>query len=233
MFIYFKDLDYWQALQKKDENLEAVKKLIGEDDMKHFWGSYNNNDKLHLDFVLWLDDKLGQSSAIKVEDKEVKIGNMSVAQFSQLPFAANNAEYKRIEEQLAGLEQDIEQLQQDINEYPDNIKFSERLSQKVMARDKLQQDVQRQQNALLSAAKRIAELRKQKASEKLAKAAEAFDYKPKPFWQMEKSLLLIVSHAFLISMPRQMIGQTVVPIIKRNMFNYYPNMPYFFMTMTS
>lgn len=175
LFIYFKNLDYWQALQKKDENLEAVKKLIGEDDMKHFWGSYNNNDKLHLDFVLWLDDKLGQSSAIKVEDNEVRIGNLSVAQFSQLPFAANNAEYKRIEEQLAGLEQDIEQLQQDINEYPDNIKFSERLSQKVTARDKLLQDVLRQQNALLSAAKHIAELRRQKTSEKLAKAAEAFE----------------------------------------------------------
>lgn len=174
MFIYFRDLDYWQTLQQKDKNLEEVKKHIGND-MNHFWGSYNNIEKLHLDFVLWLDNKLEQNSTIKVEGDEVRIGDLHVAQFSQLPFASNNSEYQRLDEQLADLKQDIELLRQDTKEHPDNEKLSARLYQKIITHDKLQQEIQRQQEALLGAAKRISEMRNQQISDKFAMAAEAFE----------------------------------------------------------
>ena len=174
LFIYFRDLDYWQALQQKDKNLEEVKQYLG-DDLEHFWGGYNNNDKLHLDFVLWLDNKLNQNSAIKVDGDDVKVGDLPVAQLSQLPFAANNNEFQRLYEQLTTLEKDIEELRQDVAEYPENRKFSSRLSQKMIAHEALQLEVQRQQEALLGAAKRIAELRKLQVSEKLARAAEALE----------------------------------------------------------
>ena len=174
LFIYFRDLDYWQALQQKDKNLEEVKQYLG-DGLEHFWGGYNNNDKLHLDFVLWLDKKLNQNSTIKVEGDDVKIGDLPLMSFAQLPFVLNNAEYQRLEQQLTALEKDIEKLRQNIKKYPDDEDFSEQLSQKVLAREALQQEYQRQQDALLGAAKRIAEMRKQQVSEKLAKAAELFE----------------------------------------------------------
>ena len=174
LFIYFRDLDYWQTLQKKDENLVAVKKLLGED-MKHFWGGYNNNDKLHLDFVLWLDDNLNQKSAIKVEGNEVIIGNLSLMSIASLPFAINNTEYQQSASKLQEVSKNIKKTQDLIKDYPNDDRFSQTLRDLQRQQDVLQEDIQRQQEALLGAAKRIAELSKQQVSEKLAKAIEAFE----------------------------------------------------------
>lgn len=173
MFIYFKDLNFWQKLLKKDESLKEVKDYI-TNDLEHYWGGYNNNDKLHLDFVLWLDNWLNQNSAITVKDNEVNIGFMTIAQFSQLPFAANNEEYKWLDEQLTVLKQEIEQLSLDVKEHPENEVSSVRLSQKILAHEKLRLEAQRQQEAMLESAKRIAELRRQQISETLELAVEEF-----------------------------------------------------------
>lgn len=175
LFIYFRDLDYWQALQKQDENLEAIKKYIG-DDMQHFWGSYKTNDKLHLDFVLWLDSYLFDGKApFKVENGLVMLDDVKVANMSGLPFAANNNEYQQLEERLNSLYEDIEQIRQDIQDDPDNKKFPERLRKKEKERDKVQEKLEVQQEALLGAARKITEMRKQQVGKKLQEAIDAFE----------------------------------------------------------
>ena len=156
--------------------LDAFMSKLSDELHMYYW-RFGTTDKLHFDFVMWFlqsEFAVGGDPVI-VENGMVKVGDLPVAQFSQLPFAANNTEYQHLEQQLTALEKDIEELRQDVADYPENKKFSERLSQKVLAREALQQEFQRQQDALLGAAKRIAELRKQQVSEKLAKAADAFE----------------------------------------------------------
>ena len=162
--------------QARSTELESFRSKIDKELGLYYW-TFGTKEKLHFDFVMWFlqsEFAVGADPVI-VEDGTVKVGSLPVAKFSQLPFAANNTEYNRLEEQLNGLKQDIEQLRQDVAEYPENKKFSARLSQKLNARGKLQEEVQRQQEALLGAAKRIAELRKQQVSDKLEKAADAFE----------------------------------------------------------
>ena len=156
--------------------LDAFTSRLSNELHMYYW-RFGTTDKLHFDFVMWFlqsEFAVGGDPVI-VENGTVKVDDLPVAQLSLLPFAANNTEYQRLEQQLAELEKDIEKLRQNIKKYPDDEDFSEQLSQKYLAREALQQESQRQQDALLGAAKRIAELRKQKVSEKLEQAIELFE----------------------------------------------------------
>ncbi len=156
--------------------LDAFMSKLSNELHMYYW-RFGTTDKLHFDFVMWFlqsEFAVGGDPVI-VENGIVKVDDLPVAQLSLLPFAANNTKYQLLEEQLTALEKDIEELRQKIKKCPDDEDFSEQLSQKYLAREALQQECQRQQDALLGAAKRIAELRKQQVSEKLAKAADAFE----------------------------------------------------------
>ncbi len=156
--------------------LDAFTSKLSDELHMYYW-RFGTTDKLHFDFVMWFlqSEFAVGGDPVTVENGTVKAGDLPVAQLSQLPFAANNTEYQRLEQQLTALEKDIEKLRQKIKKYPDDEDFSRDLSQKYLAREALQQEFQRQQDALLGAAKRIAEMRKQQVSEKLAKAADAFE----------------------------------------------------------
>ncbi len=156
--------------------LDAFTSKLSDELHMYYW-RFGTTDKLHFDFVMWFlqsEFAVGGDPVI-VENGMVKAGDLPVAQLSLLPFAANNTEYQHLEQQLTALDQDIEKLRQKIKKYPDDEDFSRDLSQKVLAREALQREFQRQQDALLGAAKRIAELRKQQVSEKLEQAIELFD----------------------------------------------------------
>ncbi len=164
-----------QNAETRTPELEAFIEKVDKDKGIFHW-RFDTKEKLHFDFVMWfLQSEFAVGDSVTVEDGTVKIGDLTVAQFSQLPFAANNEEYQRLEDSLTSLNEDIEQIRQDIQDYPDNTKFPERLSKKVMEREKVQEELKRQQESLLGAAKRIAQIEKEKVSKKLQEAIDAFD----------------------------------------------------------
>ena len=171
LHIYFKTIKG----EKEKPKIKKLKKRIS-DELDHFWGEYDTNDKLHLDFALWLDNFLfGGKSELKVESGEVTMDGVKVADMSQLPFAMNNKKYQNLEEKIALLNQEIEQIQQDIKDFPSDKQSAKKLNQKFQKRYQLQQKLEEQQQAFLGAAKRFAETNRQQVNQKLQEAKKAFD----------------------------------------------------------
>ena len=182
LFIYFKEIvkaRFPKSLfsqKKESKELTDFKTRILTKKIEHFWGVYANNDKLHLDFVLWLDSYLfGGKSELKAENGTVTLGNVKVAEMSQLSFAANNEDYQRLSEEIKTLENEIQQIRRDIEKYPNDDEFGKRLSEKEIKRERLVKKYESQQDALLSTAKLIAEFQRQQVSEKLQQAIDAFE----------------------------------------------------------
>ena len=171
LLIYFKDLKG----NKEPVKLKKLKNRIANE-LEHYWSSYGSSDQLHLDFALWLDNHLfGIESELKVENGKITMGGVPVAQMSQLQFAANNKVFMDFENRLEALDQDIAQAREDIKQYPQDERFSKRLSQKTIERDQLLQDFERQQQLLLSTAKHIAELKREQIGERIQQAIDAFE----------------------------------------------------------
>ena len=173
LFIYFKESEHGQ---NEKESLELTKfKNHIELQLEHFWGSYNTTPELHLDYVLWLDNLLfGGNSELKVEKGEITLGDVPIVDMSELAFAFNNKEYLQLKKRLQWLDKNIESVRKSIEKYPEDPDFSATLSQNQIERNEILQEFKRQQNALLGAAKQIAELRKQQVSKQLQDAINAF-----------------------------------------------------------
>lgn len=175
LFIYFRDLNYWQVLQKKDENLEAIKKYIG-DNMQHFWGSYSTNDKLHLDFVLWLDKKLcGGKSDVKVKNGNVMLDDVIVTKMLQLPFASNNEDFKQMYQASHEFPARIEKLRKRTEKYPDDQEIHDELQEALNEYNALTKKFEGFQQTLLDTAKFIADRQQEQTSEKLQRAIDSFE----------------------------------------------------------
>ena len=168
LHIYFKTIKG----EKEKPKIKKLKKRIS-DELDHFWGEYDTNDKLHLDFALWLDNFLfGGKSELKVESGEVTMDGVKVADMSQLPFAMNNKVYQNLQESIDKLNQEIEQILREISKNPN---LAKQLSEKIEKRNKDKQKLEEQQQAFLGAAKRFAETNKQQVNQKLQEAKKAFD----------------------------------------------------------
>ena len=164
LFISMRDLE--EGVTEED-SLTQFKERLKK--MEYFWLSYGTNDKLHLDFVLWLDSYIFDGkSPIKVENGHVMLEDIKVADMSGLSFAANNDAFKK--------------MYQEIQDYPAKI---EKLYKENNSKDKLKQaldhykeqteEFERYQQALLDTAKFIADRKHEQSSEKLQRAIDAFE----------------------------------------------------------
>ena len=98
-------------------------------EMGHFWGRYGTNDKLHLDFVLWLQrSTFNDSKSLKVENGNVMFDEEKIASIDNLQFASDNADYQKQKHKLEALSTEIEQLWQAIEQTP-NLEFLRQLHQ--------------------------------------------------------------------------------------------------------
>ena len=169
MLTFMRELE--DGIKAQDSLIDFQKKYCKQ----YYWGKYGNNDKLHLDFALWLDKFLLSNSTFSVNNGVITLGDVPVADMSQLSFAINNKEYQQLKASIKKLDKDIEEARKNIEKYPDDPGFPATLSQKIIERNKSKEEFERQQDALLGAAKQIAELRKQQVSENLQEAINAFE----------------------------------------------------------
>ena len=100
----------------ESDDLKAFKdelfKSIG-----HYWCNYANDDTMKLHFIMQLERLMptmglsaNESSQLKVEEGNVLLQGMKVADYGNLPFAAANPEYNNLKEKYARLDKDITQL---------------------------------------------------------------------------------------------------------------------------
>ena len=83
----------------------------------HYWCNYACEDSMNLHFVMQLERLIpdmglsaGDSSQLKVEEGNVTLQGIKIADYTHLPFAAANPEYCNLKEKYAQLDKDITQL---------------------------------------------------------------------------------------------------------------------------
>ena len=145
-------------------------------ELGHFWGRYGTNDKLHLDFVLWLQrSTINDSASLKVENGNVMFDEAKIASMDNLQFVSDNANYQKQKEKLATLSAEIEQLWQAIEQTP-SLDFLRQLhQQKLNEYNALKEEFEQYQQALFNTAKRISQMQLEQTSDLIRRAVEAFE----------------------------------------------------------
>ena len=83
----------------------------------HYWCNYACDDSMNLHFVMQLERLIpdmglsaGDGGQLKVEDGNVTLQGIKIADYTNLPFAAANPEYCNLKEKYAQIDKDITQL---------------------------------------------------------------------------------------------------------------------------
>jgi tetratricopeptide (TPR) repeat protein len=172
----------------------------------HFFCKFDNVDTMKLEFLLQLENyqkNLLGENAIAVQQEHVYVGNEAIADLNNIPFAANNEGFKKMQSDLKELKEEIEGDQEELEKKqqkqekwkakmekdPNNEDFKEtyeevleeveklidKLQPKLNKYNKMKEAFDREQQNLFNTARRIAELRGSRISERMVRAIEAFE----------------------------------------------------------
>ena len=172
ILIYCRDL---QPGDVETAELTEFKQRL-EHELEHFWSRYATTDKMHLDFVMWLQrtESAGQDG-LKVENDNVTLDGVPIARMSQLPFAAGNEDYREMKERITSLTAEVDQLQQAVDQMPTMTALRDMLQQKLNELNALKEKLESYQSLLLDTARRIAAMQLEKVSGTLQRAMDAFE----------------------------------------------------------
>ena len=110
---------YIRALVEGEVETDELKAFKDElfKSIGHYWCNYACDDSMNLHFVMQLERLIpdmglsaGDSSQLKVEEGNVTLQGVKIADYTNLPFAAANPEYCNLKEKYAQLDKDITQL---------------------------------------------------------------------------------------------------------------------------
>lgn len=175
LFIYFRKRSFFDKLKCGSGRLRELQNHISSD-LKHFWGVYDTNDKLHLDFALWLDSYLFDGkSEFKTVNGNVVLGDVIIAKLKQLPFAANNEDFKRLSKTIQEYPEKIEKLRKRTEKFPVELESRDELQQALNDYNGAIEEFARFQQTLLDTAKFIADRRQDQTDDKLQLAVDAFE----------------------------------------------------------
>ncbi|MCF2636870.1 tetratricopeptide repeat protein, partial [Prevotella dentalis] len=112
-FVYIRALVEGEV---ETDELKAFKDQLFKS-IGHYWCNYACDDSMNLHFVMQLERLIpdmglsaGDSSQLKVEEGNVTLQGIKIADYTNLPFAAANPEYSNLKEKYAQLDKDITQL---------------------------------------------------------------------------------------------------------------------------
>ena len=110
---------YIRALVEGEVETDELKAFKDElfQGIGHYWCNYACDDAMNLHFVMQLERLMpdmglaaGDSSQLKVEEGNVTLQGIKIADYTNLPFAAANPEDCSLKEKYAQLDKDITQL---------------------------------------------------------------------------------------------------------------------------
>ena len=202
IYVFFKNPD-------GDDVSKEVKDFICDYERRfggHFFCKFQTVDTMKLEFVLQLENYqkglIGEKT-IEVRNEHVFVDNEAVANLNNIPFAANNPGFQKMQEELVGLREEIEKMRgklekkkhklekrkAELEEDPEDEDCQEeyndakeeydevvnKLQVLLNRKNQLEEDFQREQKMLFNSARRMSELRGRRITERMARAIEAFD----------------------------------------------------------
>ena len=173
VYVYCKDL---QAGETESPELAEFKQRLF-DEMGHYWCRYGNRDTMQLHFVMQLQlVENSRMDTLKVDEKgAVTLDGTPVAHMDQLPFAADNEAYRKMQAELLELPAKIEKARERVKKLPDDEDLRDDLQFKLNRYNQLKEDFAQLQQDLFSTAKTIATLQQQQVNDRLRRAIEAFE----------------------------------------------------------
>jgi tetratricopeptide (TPR) repeat protein len=170
VYVYFRDLS------KEDEWSTELKAFTEElKKIGLFWYTYGNQDQLRLHFLQQLLIVENVMLKLELENGEVKLGDETVAQMDNLPFAKGNKDYQRINAELLTLPGEIDGARKFVDDHPDNDYMRGELQKKLNRYNALKKEFARLQKTLFETSQRIARMQREQLSDKLRRATEAFE----------------------------------------------------------
>lgn len=166
VYVFFKEPGDYTA------EIETLKARF-EEEYGHFYCKFNTSDQLQLDFTLQLERYL-QSDLTTVENSQVKIDGVVVAELDRVGFAAGNSHYNELKQRLATIEAELTALEAAYAAMP-NEAIEGMINDKKRARYELQEVLKDHEKALFDTAVRVAHLAGEKISERMQRAIALFE----------------------------------------------------------
>ena len=166
VYVFFKEPGDYTA------EIETFKSGF-EQEYGHFYCKFNTSDQLQLDFTLQLERYL-QSDLTTVENSQVKIDGVVVAELDRVGFAAGNSHYNELKQRLATIEAELTALEAAYAAMP-NEAIEGLINGKKRARYELQEVLKDHEKALFDTAVRVAHLAGEKISERMQRAIALFE----------------------------------------------------------
>lgn len=192
-----------------DDISQEVRDFIAEYEQRfggHFFCKYQTVDTMKLEFLLQLENyqkELIGEQAIEVRNEHVYVDNEALVDLNNVPFAAANegfqkmqADLKELMEEIASIQDELEKKQQRLEKKkakmekdPDDEDYKEeyeevkeevekligKLQPKLNKYNKMKEDFEREQQNLFNTARRMSALRSQRITERMGRAIEAFE----------------------------------------------------------
>jgi TPR repeat protein len=202
IYVFFKNPNSDEVTQELKDFIANYEQRFGG----HFFCKFQNVDTMKLEFLLQLEnyqkDLIGEK-AIEVRNEHVYVDNEALIDLNNIPFAANNEGFLKMQSEIAELRDEIEKLQKELEKNktalesakemlasdPENPGFrmfvdtaqsgvnntEDKLQEKLDKKNKLEEDFDREQQNLFNTARRITEQRGLIISDRMARAIEAFE----------------------------------------------------------
>ena len=137
---------YARALVEGEVEEEELKQFKEElfRQMGHYWCNYATEDAMKLHFIMQFERLLNgeahlsnQEQNIKVVHGSVMVHGKKIADYANLPFAADNPEIKALKEKIASLDKDIAELRAE--EEPPRSMINRKLNERYESQKQLDQ----------------------------------------------------------------------------------------------
>ncbi|MDD2962297.1 MAG: tetratricopeptide repeat protein, partial [Muribaculaceae bacterium] len=173
IYTYVKDLH--EGEQETPELIEFKQRLF--DELGHYWCRYDNTDTMQLHFVMQLqmvDSRDNPTVKLEVQDSAVKLDGMKVAELKNVPFTANNEQYKDLQDRLNKIQEEITAFETILATTP-NDAIEQMLGSKRTERFKIKEKIEEIEKSLFDTALTIVSLQGKASSERLRRAIERFE----------------------------------------------------------
>ncbi len=143
----------------------------------HFFCKFDNVDTMNLHFILQFEDLQNRidSNVISIKEGKVFVGDESIANLDNIPFAALNKEYQRLKKELYNLDEQLTTLKKSFSDNPADNDILSELVKVSTNRNKVSEEFEKHQNYLFNIAISFASKSEQLYSERLARARELFE----------------------------------------------------------
>lgn len=171
LYIYFKETPAELSSELTDFKGQFTTKY------GHFYCRFENVDTMRLNFLLQFEQYQSSRAGdemVKVKNSQVEFCGQKLADLRNVPFAGKNPDYKRLQDDLLKIEQEIITFET-IQISTPNDAIAALLLQKRMDREKLTKELEEMETSLMETAKQIVSLSYTASSARLQKAIELFE----------------------------------------------------------